>query len=158
MIKKLQEGFTLIELIIVTGVIAAMAVTAFVALDPGQRLADGRNSTRWNDVNSLLTAVHSCLADGNTETSCIGTLTDDNVYEVVSNATTGCDDVCTSVTSDTSCADIDTTLAAYLGSLPIDPSGAASGHTEYSISIDSNDIVTITACSAEESQTISVSR
>lgn len=157
--NKKTKGFTLIELLVVIAIIAILAVVVFVALDPATRFADARNSRRWNDVNNYLTAVHECIVDNDGATSsCTGSLAAGETYEIVSSASAACDDVCTSATSDTHCADLDTNLAAYLASLPEDPSGVASGHTEYTISIDSNNIVTIAACSAEESETIQVSR
>lgn len=154
----MKKGFTLIELLVVIAIIAILAVVIFVALDPVTRFQDARNSRRWGDVNNLLTATHECIVDnGGAIASCLGTLTAGNTYEIVSSAIAGCDDVCTGVTSDLSCADVDTLLGAYLKELPVDPSGAAAGHTEYSVTTDANGIVTIDACSAE-SATISVSR
>ena len=158
---KLQanEGFTLIELLVVIAIISILAVVVFVALDPATRFADARNSRRWNDVNNYLTAVHECIVDSDGDTTgCVGALTAGQTYEIVSNATSGCDDVCTNAGSDTNCADLDTNLAKYLKVLPIDPQGVADGHTGYSITVDSNNIVTITACAAELDQTIEVSR
>jgi prepilin-type N-terminal cleavage/methylation domain-containing protein len=161
---KQPKGFTLVELLIVIAIIAILAVLVFVALDPVGRFQDARNSRRWNDVNSYLTAVHECIVDADGVTSgCIGSLTAGNVYEMVNSGSSGCDDVCTSASSDSSCADVDTLLAAYLKSLPEDPGGVASNHTEYTVSIDSNNIITIASCSAEQgtessTPTIQVSR
>jgi type IV pilus assembly protein PilA len=158
-VQKTNRGFTLIELLVVISIIAILATVVFVALNPIGRFADARNSRRWNDVNNYLTAIHECIVDAAGVTSgCIGSLTAGDTYEIVSSATAGCDDVCTGATSDTSCADLDTNLAAYLKSLPIDPGGVTSGHTEYTISIDSNNLITIDSCSAENSTTIQVSR
>lgn len=155
----MSSGFTLIELLVVIAIIAILATIVFVALNPVRRFADARNSRRWNDVNSILTAVHECIVDADGATSgCIGSLTAGNTYEIVSSGASGCDDVCTGASSDSSCADTDTLLAAYLKTLPTDPGGVTAGHTEYSISINSNNIITITACSAENSETINVSR
>jgi len=153
------KGFTLIELLVVIAIISILAVIVFVALDPITRLAEARNSRRWGDVNNLLTAMHECLVDNDGAlASCGGVPVAGETYEIVSDASSGCDDVCTGVTSDTHCADLDTPLVAYLKTLPTDPGGVTAGHTEYSISIDSNNIITITACSAENSAAISVSR
>lgn len=156
---KKQTAFTLVELLVVIVIIATLATVVFVALDPATRLAEARNSRRWNDVNNYITAIHQCIVDNDGVTSsCYGSLTAGNVYEIVATGTTGCDDVCTGATADTSCADLDTNLAAYLKSLPTDPGGVASGHTEYTISVDNNGLVTIDSCSAEETVNIEVSR
>ena len=48
-------------------------------------------------------------------------------------------------------------LSPYLKTMPIDPLGTAST-TYYSVVIDSNNIVTVKACSAENGATITVSR
>lgn len=149
-----SAGFTLIELLVVIVIISILAVVVFVALNPIQRMADARNSRRWNDVNNYLTAVHECIIDNDGSASaCIGSLTAGTKYEIVSSASGGCDDICSNAGSDASCADIDTLLAAYLKELPTDPGGVTTGHTEYEIVIDSNNIVTITACSAESPET-----
>jgi len=147
----MKKGFTLIEILVVIAILSIIAVVVFVALNPAQRFSDARDSRRVNDVNSILTAVHECIVDsGGDMATCVGAFTSGNTYEVVTGATaTGCDDVCTGATGDTSCLVLDTTLGSYLKSIPTDPSGVASGHTEYSISIDANNLVTVAACSAE---------
>lgn len=152
--KKVERGFTLIELLVVIAIIAILAAVVFASLNPIQRLADARNSRRWTDVNNILTAIHECIVDNDGSTSpCITALTAGQKYEIVSSATSGCDGICTNVSADSNCADLDTLLAAYLKTLPTDPGGVTSGHTEYEITIDSNNIITITACSAESPET-----
>src|SRR3972149_10727287 len=61
--KYRNNGFTLIELLLVIAIIAILATIVIVALNPVQRFADARNSRRWNDVNSILTAVHEYIVD-----------------------------------------------------------------------------------------------
>lgn len=147
-------GFTLIELLIVIAIISILSAVVSVALNPIQRFKDARNSRRWTAVNNILTAVHECIVDNDGVVSnCVGSLTTDQKYEIVSNASTGCADVCTNVSADGNCADLDGLLSAYLKELPTDPGGIAAGHTEYEISLDANNIITITACSAEPPET-----
>lgn len=162
MLPKFKKGFTLIEILLVIAILGIILVAVFAALNPAQRLADTRDARRWSDVNQLLTAIHECIIDDGTSsaaTNCVGTYTAGNTYEIVSGAVAaGCDDTCTGVTSDTSCLNWGTTLASYLASVPEDPSGtAADGHTEYTVSVDANGLVTINACEGEGG-TITVSR
>src|SRR3989338_5447451 len=161
--NRLQKGFTLIELLVVIAIIAILAVLVFVALNPAARFQDARNSRRVNDVNNYLTGIHECIVDNaGSLTPCIGTLTANETYEIVNTGiSAACDDVCdatstSQVTDDDNCAVLDTTLAAYLKTLPVDPGVVTTDHTEYTISRDSNNIITIAACSSEGGDTIQV--
>lgn len=149
--KLYTLGFTLIELLIVITIIAILLIVSLVALKPAQRLADARDSRRATDLNQILTGIHSCIVDSDSGLStCLGSYTVGDTYEIVSGSTsTGCDDVCTGVTSDTHCLALDTTLTDYFTSLPTDPSTVTSGHTEYSIRILSNNMTVLESCSAE---------
>lgn len=135
-----QRGFTLIELLVVIAIIAILATVVFVALNPVKRFQDARDSRRWNDVNSILTAVHECIVDND------GSLTDCGITDTSSHVL-GTGDL-----------DLSTELAAYLKSMPQDPSTGAAADTGYSLQADSNNIITITADDAEGSATIQVSR
>lgn len=89
-----DQGSALIELLVAIAIIAILAVIVFAALGAIIRFQDARNSRRWNDVSSYLTAIHECLVDNNgTEAACLGTLTDEDVYEIVSSGSSGCDDI-----------------------------------------------------------------
>jgi prepilin-type N-terminal cleavage/methylation domain-containing protein len=138
---KSKKGFTLIELLVVIAIIAILAVVVFVALDPVTRFADARNSRRWADINNILTGVHECIVDNDGSLSLCG-LTADNVSDVL-----GTGDL-----------DISTQMAPYLKTMPLDPSGGTAANTGYSLVVDSNNIVTITADDAELSAIINVSR
>ncbi len=52
-----NRGFTLIELLIVIAVIAILASVVFVALDPLTRFQDARDSSRWNDIAAIMSAI-----------------------------------------------------------------------------------------------------
>ena len=152
-----NKAFTLIELLVVIGIIAILATVVFVALNPVQRFADARNSRRFTDVNNLITAIHECIVDNDGGTTpCLGSLVAGTKYEIVSSGASGCNTVCTNVAASANCADLDTNLASYLKELPTDPGAVTAGHTEYEVVIDSNNIVTITSCSAESPETYGV--
>ena len=153
--KAARKGFTLIELLVVIAIIAILAVVVFVALNPAGRFADARNSRRWSDVNSVLTAIHEYIVDND---GALPTgVTTGMAQTQMGSAATGCDnDGCGAVVA---CLNLGTPLAAYLKSLPIDPSLVAdSTETHYSVEVDTNNIVTVTACDAEGGETIQVSR
>lgn len=140
--SKNGAGFTLIELLVVIAIIAILATVVFVALDPVSRFADARNSRRWNDVNSILTAVHEYIVD--------------NDGSLPTGLTTG--QAATEIGSCGSCDNLSTPLTAYLKSLPLDPSGGTAVNTGYFVEVDSNNIVTVSADDAESGETIEVSR
>lgn len=158
--SRKQSGFTLIEILLVILIILILAIVVLVALRPAQRLRDARDARRGQDLNQLLTGIHQCIIDDDDSsvTDCVGTYVAGETYEIVANGvTTGCDDVCTGVTSDTHCLDLETTLSEYFFTLPSDPGGVATGHTEYTITVNSNGLVRLDACSAEGG-TIAVAR
>lgn len=146
-----DSGFTLIELLVVLVIIATLATIVFVALDPIQRFAQARNSHRWFDVNSILTAVHEYIVDnGGNLPGGIST-----TEKQLGTCSVGGGTVCAG--ADTACLDLSSTLAKYLKTIPIDPKGSSST-TYYSVVSDLNNLVTVKACSAELSATIQVSR
>lgn len=150
--KRSSKGFTLIELLIVIVIIAILAAVVFVALDPVTRFAQARNSRRWNDVNSVLTAVHEYIVDNN---GALPTGLSAGMDQTqLGTAADGCDDCGTAV----ACVNLSTPLARYLASIPEDPTNGTAAETRYSVVIDANNIVTIRACGAELGEAIQVSR
>lgn len=155
-----KSGFTLIELLVVVGIITTLAVVVLVSVKPAQRLAESRDARRAQDLNQLLSAIHSCAVDKKdtaTLPTCLGSYTAGNTYEIVDvGVTGGCNTVCTGATSATSCLPLSTTLDDYFVTLPKDPNSNVTGHTGYSITV-TNGMTVIEACGAENG-TIKVSR
>lgn len=58
-------GFTLIELIVVMGIIAILAGIVILAVNPGRQFAQARNTQRRSDSQALLDAIHQNAADNN---------------------------------------------------------------------------------------------
>ncbi|GMR19185.1 MAG: hypothetical protein BMS9Abin34_315 [Patescibacteria group bacterium] len=153
----MKKGFTLIELLVVIAIIAILAAVVFVALDPVKRFADARNSTRINDVNSVLTAVQQYIVDnnGSLPTGLSTSMSETQLGTAGAGATTTIDGAaCGTVAA---ALDLSTPLAKYLVSIPVDPNGDAA-RTSYSAAVDANNIVTVRACDAENGATIQVSR
>lgn len=150
------RGFTLIEILLVIGIIAVLATVVIVALDPATRFKDARNARRHSDVESLSAAVAQYVVDNQgtfpsgvdaTERQ-IGTSGDSCEVD-----TGGCN-----VSGFSDCVDLTASLARYLKEIPYDQTnGVGPDHSHYSIMRDGNNIVTIRACDAEDTE-IYVSR
>lgn len=61
--KKKQEGFTIIEVLIVLAIAGLIMLIVFLAVPALQRNA--RNTARNNDANLLTSAVNECLSNRN---------------------------------------------------------------------------------------------
>lgn len=137
-----KKGFTLIELLVVISIIAILATVVFVALDPVTRFADARNSRRWSDVNSILTAVSEYIVD--------------NKGALPAGLTTG--QAATELGSCGTCDNLTTPLAKYLKSMPLDPEVGTASNSGYTIAVDANNLITVDATNAENSEVVQVSR
>lgn len=179
LVKTSEKGFTLIELLVVIAIIAALAVAVFVALNPAKRLSDSRESKRATDVETILTAIHEATVD-NKGTLPTGMSTSMAITQLGTGAT-GCNLVAANVPAGwggscviaaTACLNLMNSgnavnLTKYLASMPIDPKGATSGttpvtlsatNTGYAVTVDANNIVTVTACGGEGAAPVSTSR
>ena len=169
MTKKHKNGFTLVELLIVIGVIAVLASLAFVGLDLLARFQDSRNAQRWTDVNAILSAIklHQVDNQGIYDSS-ISSLTDELYYQIGEDDEGNCADTCVSpgITMEAACVDLDSFISGdYLQEIPIDPSdtNASYNETRYYLIKHTSGAITVAACSEEQGSatavpTISVTR
>lgn len=149
-----RAGFTLVELILVMGILSMLLSLTFITLDPATRFAQVRNGTRTNDVNAILTSIHEYIVDNdgalpggiNTTLKQLGTCG--------SGGATACPGAAGA------CLDLSTLplLAKYIKNIPQDSKDGTASTTKYSVVADANNIVTVSACGAELGKTIQVSR
>ena len=62
-------GFTLIELLIVVAILAILAGTVIMIINPGERLQDAREATRESHMVSIGQAIHLAVLDCSTPTT-----------------------------------------------------------------------------------------
>ena len=148
--NKSNDGFTMLEILLVVAMIAILAGIVIFAINPGKQLAEARNSQRRVDVNTILNAVYQYSIDNN------GVLP--------TSITTSPAEVCAVEQPPGDCSgniDLSVILAnqKYLTAMPRDPIGdCPTNSTCYTISISTNNRVTVSAARAELGAVISVTR
>jgi len=152
------SGFTLIEILVVIGIVAALAAIVIVAINPARQFAQARNSQRQSNVNTILNAVGQRLAD-NKGVFAGGTpncpaLTAGITYRIASGTSTP-----------TSNIDLSCLTPTYIpAALPFDPSAPGSSfvsasnyNTEYYIELDAQGRYTVSAPEALNETAVSAS-
>ncbi|MDO8516142.1 MAG: type II secretion system protein [bacterium] len=153
-----RGGFTLIEILVVIGIIAVLAAIVLVAINPARQFAQARNTQRTSNVETILNGLGQYLADNKgVLPAAVSGLTVDTPTEIKK---TGGVDICAIL------------VTTYMTSLPSDPTAANGGaaisdcasayETDYTVARDANNRLTVSAPNAtaasELSQTISITR
>lgn len=151
--KIVNKGFTLIEILVVIGLIAILAAIVLIAINPARQFAQARNSQRVSNVEAILNAIGQNMADNKGVFTCSG-----SPFTLPSSAT----DIKTGGTDLRSCL-----VPTYINELPVDPTvgtawNGSSYDTGYFVVASSTGRVTVnapTAATASElNQTISITR
>lgn len=153
--KKINKkgGFTLIEILVVIGLIAILATVVLVAVNPAKQFRQARNSQRVANVNAILNAIGQNLADNKGEFQCSDSIPS-------SDTEIGKDEL-----------DLRPCLVPdYLSELPVDPQDGANTcespsacltgdyNTGYEVRQEASGRITVSAPSAEDDETIEVTR
>lgn len=158
--KAQRQGFTLIELLIVIAVIAILAASLFVALNPAKRFLDARDAKRNQDAEAIVAGLKAYQVDNNgSYPAAVTSLVAGTFYTVGTNGATGCDTGCTAKTTNASCVDLaGLVTGGYLGTVPKDPSTGTDLKTDYYLVKNSTGTVEVGSCDPEGGAAISVVR
>ncbi len=117
-----SAGFTLMELLVVIGIVAILASIVVVAINPSRQFAQSRNTQRESNVATVLNAIGQNIADNK------GTLT--CASDTVTNAETNIGTAAGNI-------DLNCLVPTYISSaLPFDPEGGTPADTQYTVQTD----------------------
>ena len=151
-----SKGFTLVELLIVIGILAVLLAIVLIAINPQQQFREANNTARKADVNAILNAISSYAADNEGQLPAGITTT---AKTITSTAGASNIDLCT------------TLVPTYIADLPLDPTtgtedpagsvcgdSGATYSTGYTVKSASGNRITVSAPSAENGETINITR
>jgi type IV pilus assembly protein PilA len=159
MFMKLRSnirGFTLVELLIVMGILAVLLAIVLIAVNPQEQFRKANNTARKADVNAILNAISSYAADNDGQLPAGITSTAKTISSTVGATNL---DLCASLTPE------------FIADLPLDPTtgtespdgsvcsdASATYSTGYTVKSSAGNRVTVSAPAAENGETINITR
>lgn len=131
------QGFTLIEILIVIGIIAILAGIVLVAINPARQFRQAGNTQRESNVNAILNAIGQYTVDNKGDNSELGLSS--TTSKIISKSGA---DICSKL------------MPTYIPALPTDPNSSSKGggvtdcssyDTGYSVITDANGRVKVSA-------------
>jgi prepilin-type N-terminal cleavage/methylation domain-containing protein len=154
-----EDGFTLVELLVVIGILGILMAVTIVAINPVQQFQSARNATRRSDIANILDAIYQYEASntGTVPPTLASVSTTAGTPSPIATSGTGFVNPCTDLVSN------------YMADIPLDPSSGTktggtgstcgatsytSGYTIYKTGVR----FTVIASSAENGATINATK
>ncbi|MES2023884.1 MAG: prepilin-type N-terminal cleavage/methylation domain-containing protein [Patescibacteria group bacterium] len=158
------QGFTLIEILIVIGIIAVLASIVIVAINPAKQFAQARNTQRQSNVETILNAIGQRIADnkgtfdgdftvGATPYHC-PVLSSGNTYNITTTNTSTVVAESFSPTVVLGTVGLGCLTPTYVSTFPEDPVTASGINTGYTLGVDSINRITICAPAAANENSV----
>ncbi|MEK7072816.1 MAG: type II secretion system protein [Patescibacteria group bacterium] len=151
--QQKQKGFTLVELLVVIGIIGILFAVILIAVDPARRFSEARNAVRRQDVRDVVEAVLEYMTDnrGNFPTN-LDTVAAS--YQILGTHASGCNAAaCAGLPTSyltSVCGNLSGSLVeTYLAEIPADPNTGTAGNTRYAINKTSGNRIDVVACDSE---------
>jgi prepilin-type N-terminal cleavage/methylation domain-containing protein len=125
--KKQKSGFTLLEILLVIGIIAILAGIVIVAINPSKQLATVRNTQRKSDIKQVANAITQFYIDKSYYPAST-TLSTTTLKEICN---TGSVSATTTAVTGVTCAslgliNLSELVPTYITAIPTDPTGTSS--------------------------------
>lgn len=110
-----NQAFTLMEILLVIGIIVLLAGAVIVAINPGRQFAKARDTQRTTDVNAILSAIVQNMTDNQGRWNCLTS----QFYATSLPATTAT--IVTATETNATQINLSCLAPTYVPRLPIDP-------------------------------------